>query len=181
MHWDRGYHFSPNWAIDPKNPPIKISLRISIELNQLILKCLWKNKGLRMVKRLLKKNKVREGRQSPNCHYRRATLPYTLDIKCGHVTSSANGTRVEWTRAISWKKHKELTPHAFFSPLESNAEKATELLSVWAPNDDNYTCNINTKQSLLVLRQWDLYSKIAPRTLSNMEICPTKSQVITKL
>lgn len=92
MHLDRKISFLPKVNLRLNKATIKISIRIFMELDQLILKYLQKSKGLRRVKILLKKNKVGEDRQSSSSSYRKTIFPYTLEIRCGHVTSSANET-----------------------------------------------------------------------------------------
>lgn len=84
---------------------IKISIRIFMKLDQMILKYLYKSKGLRITKILLKKNKDKEGKQSSSSNYRRIEFPYTFEIRCGHVTSSVNETWVEPTRVTSGRRH----------------------------------------------------------------------------
>lgn len=74
MHLDRKISFLPKVNLRLNKATVKISIRIFMELDQLILKYLQKSKGLRRVKILLKKNKAGEGRQSSSSSYRK-TIP----------------------------------------------------------------------------------------------------------
>lgn len=103
MHLDRKRSFLPRLNHGSKKRPIKISRRIFVGFVQLILKYTWKNNGLRISRTLLKDSQ-RNGRQpsAPSCT--KIMLPYTFEIRCAHVTSSANDIRGELTRVPSGRK-----------------------------------------------------------------------------